>query len=215
MNIHTGLRLGLILGAMGMLAACLTACNDDDPETGELDGYFERHPYVSDPRVSSTKVVSISPDSTTVNSVGAKVIFSASGGRPPYHWDVSNESMGSMAASGGAQGVYTALAIGVNDVIVYDEDGNAAIAKISGTGASSPAITPSSVTLSADNEMAVLKVTGGTAPYTWTVTDPDPGNFPSGNTGVTVVYKRKTSGDNAVTVTDNAGKSDSIIISQP
>jgi hypothetical protein len=214
MNKLTGLRLGLILGVMGMMAACLTACNDDDPQTGELDGYFESHPYVSDPRASSTRIVSISPDSTTVNSVGSKVVFSASGGRPPYHWDVSNGSIGSIDPSGGAQGVYTALAIGANDVIVYDEDGNAALAKIAGT-ATSLSMTATPATLSVDNAMSVLKVSGGAAPYTWTVTDPFLGNFPSGNTGVTVVYKRVTSGDNAVTVTDNTGRSDSMVIRQP
>jgi hypothetical protein len=215
MNIQTGLRLGLILGAMGMLAACLTACNDDDPETGELDGYFESHPYVSDPRASSARIVSISPDSTTVNSVGSKVVFSASGGRPPYHWDVSNGSIGSIAASGGAQGVYTALAIGANDVIVYDEDGNAALAKIAGTGAAEMTIAASPASLTTNKAYSVLSVSGGTPPYTWTVATSTTGNIEGSNVGKSVIYQREKAGDNVVTVTDGNSSKASRVISQP
>ncbi len=212
-------RIVGVLGAMALTALFLTACNDDDQDTtGDLDGYFESHPYVSDPRSSSTKIVSLSPDSATVNAIGGRVVFTASGGQAPYRWDVSNGSLGSIAASGEAQGVYTASAIGANDIIVYDQDGNAALGRISGTPAAGPAdmvISASPSTLTTNTAYAVVTVSGGTATFTWSVADPALGNFQGGNTGRSVIYQRRLVGDNVVSVTDGNGNRTSRVINQP
>jgi hypothetical protein len=218
MNMRTGGNLLFVLASAALMAVFAAGCNDDDdPDTSsELDGYFADHPYVSDPRASDGRgaVVSISPAAATVISIGAKVVFSVSGGTPPYTWDVSNGSMGTAVGSGESLGVYTALAIGANNVIVYDQSGNAAYAPISGS-LGALAITPAAPSLGADNAAVVLKVTGGTAPYTWTVMYPSLGNFPSGNTGTSVIYVRYDNGDNAVTVTDGAGSQTSVVVAQP
>jgi len=198
-----------------LIAASLLPTGCDDPNTSELDGYFESHPLISDPRSTSTQVVSISPSSATISTIGGRIMFRATGGSDGYTWDVSNTSIGSITPSGDAQAVYVATAIGNNEVVVYDRSGNAAIAYISGSAETVITITANPPTLSVDNAMCVVSVTGGSAPYYWTVTDPNRGKFPDGNTGSSVVYLRKSAGDNAVTVTDGSGDHQSLIISQP
>lgn len=210
---------------MGLLAVSMTAlltvlpsgCNDDDPDTSELDGYFESHPYVSDPRSDPRQVVSISPESATLNAVGARAVFTANGGTPPYGWDVANGSLGSISPGGAAEATYTATSVGVNDVIVHDRDGNAAIAHISGTPPAGPSALSASAnpsTLTTNTALSVLKATGGTAPYRWTLTDAALGTLVT-DTGASVIYQRIRSGDNGVTVRDGSGQSTSLIISQP
>lgn len=215
MNMRNGLWMALVLGVVTVTAGLLTGCSDDDPDTGELDGYFESHPYVSDPRSGLDQIVRISPDSAAVDSIGGQVVFAASGGNPPYHWDVSNKSRGSVAGSGGASGVYTAKAVGENDVIVYDQDGNAAIGRITGEGAAAMTVAASPAELTTNKAYSVVSVTGGTPPYTWTVADNAKGNFPGSNTGSSAVYRRETSGDNVVTVTDANNDKASRVIKQP
>ena len=210
---------GMLAASMvAMLAVLPAGCNNSDsPDTSDLNGYFESHPYVSDPRSNPTRVVNVAPVSATLNVVSARAVFTVTGGTAPYGWDVADSSIGSISPSGDSEAVYTAVSVGANDVIVHDRNGNAAIAEISGTAAttSTLSITATPSTLATDNALSVLKVTGGSAPFTWTVTDPLRGNFPSGNTGATVVYKRFTTGDNAATVRDGAGNTTSIVISQP
>lgn len=205
----------MTMGFWAFLATGLGGCNDSGPDTSELDGYFATHPYVTDPRVSSAQVVSISPKSTSVNAIGAQALFTASGGNGSYTWDLSNPSLGSIHSSGAAGAVYTATAVGDNQVIVHDSEGNADIAFITGTPPAAMAINANPSTLANDNDLSVLTVSGGQAPYTWTRTDTSKGSFPSGNTGPSVVYIRITSGDNAVTVTDGAGNQAHAVISQP
>ncbi len=205
-----------LIGTLSLLALAPflpTGC--DDPSTSELDGYFESHPFVQDPRSTSAQVVNINPSSASISSIGGRIIFRASGGEGGYTWDVSNTSMGTITLSGNSQAVYISSAIGDNEIIVYDASGNAAIAYVSGAADNEMTITAAPNTLSADNALCVVTVTGGSAPYSWTVTDSGRGNFPSGNTGVSVVYRRYSAGDNAVTVTDGAGNTTSLIISQP
>lgn len=209
-------NLRKLIGTLSLLVVAPflpTGC--DDPNTSELDGYFESHPLVQDPRSTSGQIVSVNPSSATISTIGSRIIFNASGGTGGYTWDVSNASMGTITPSGGSQAVYVSTAVGDNEVIVYDGSGNAAIAYISGTADNEMTVTANPATLSADNALCVVTVTGGSAPYSWTVTDPGRGNFPSGNTGASVVYRRYSAGDNAVTVTDGAGNSSSTIISQP
>jgi len=205
-------------------------CNKDDPNTSDLDGYFDSHPLVNDPRNSrGGSDVSISPASAVVSSIGGTVAFRASGGRSPYTWDVANGAVGSVSGSGADQGIYKATSVGNNNVIVYDADRNAAVASISGTAASSGsstnaaaalAVTPAEATLAADGALVVLKATGGQSPYSWTIGNSARGWFQGAltATGASVIYERhgsSTVGDNSVTVTDNLGATASAIIHQP
>ncbi len=209
-------NLWKLIGTLSLLAvAPLLPTGCDDPNTSELDGYFESHPSVQDPRSTSAQIVNINPSSASISSIGGRIIFRASGGEGGYTWDVSNTSMGTITLSGNSQAVYISSAIGDNEIIVYDASGNAAIAYISGTSGDGMTIKANPATLSSDNALCVVTVTGGNAPYSWTVTDPGRGNFPSGNTGASVVYRRYSAGDNAVTVVDGGGNTTSLIISQP
>lgn len=204
------------LMALVIPAGCDDGGSGDD---GELDAYFASHPYVSAPRDGAPVIVTLTPSSATLSTVGEKAAFTINGGSSPYSWDVSDPSKGSISGSGG-QGVYTVTAVGKNDVIAYDRNGNAAIAKISGSGGSS-ADTPLSVSaspgqLDKDGDLAVLTASGGTGTYSWSVLSaPTLGFLPNGSTGTTVVYKRMGTGDNAITVTDSAGATANIVIKQP
>ena len=133
-------------------------------------------------------------------------------------WDVSDSSKGSVSGSG-EQGVYTVTAVGANDIIAYDRNGNAAIAKISGSAGSSTGgplgVKASPEQLNADEDLAVLTASGGTGPYTWSVLNSLKGGLPNGSTGTTVIYMRKSAGDSAVTVTDSLGATANIVIKQP
>lgn len=206
-----------IFSIAGLLAATLMIGGCDDPSTSELDNYFENNPFVNDPRTTVTRVVNITPDSASISTVGERVVFRASGGKGGYTWNVSNKSAGTISASGKIQAVYEARQVADNDVIVYDGSGNAAIAYIS-IGASvelDMTITAEPSTINTNGNLSVLTVSGGSSPYVWTVSDPLRGDYPSGNTGASVVYRRLTAGENAVTVTDANDNSARLILSQP
>jgi hypothetical protein len=214
--------LGKWVFAMGMavLAAVVPmGCDSGTGDDSELDNYFANHPTVSDPRDGGSGVVSITPDTVIVNTVGGRAVFAFNGGTAPYTWDVADSSKGTISGSG-AQGVYTATVVGENDVIAYDREGRAAIAKVTGSSGSSSggelAISASPSTLDAYGSMAVIKATGGVAPYSWAVADGLKGGFVGPDTtGSSVVYSRNAAGDNAVTVTDSTGARASVVIVQP
>ena len=204
-----GLATVLALAAFGP-GGC---SNSDSPDTSGLDDYFATHPFLIDPRTSGKPLISITPTAAQVNQVGGKAVFTASGGSGSYTWDVANRAVGDISGSG-AQGVYTAISIGNNDVIVSDGEGNAALAKIGGTGPAALSVSADPATLDTDRALSILKASGGQSPYLWTRSSGS-GNFDGPNTGDTVVYVRYSSGDNAVTVTDSLGNRASLVIKQP
>jgi hypothetical protein len=209
------------LFALGMaVVACAVpgGCDSGTGDDSELDNYFVNHPYVSDPRDGGSAIVTITPESAVVNTVGGQAVFSFNGGTGPYSWDVSDPSKGSISGSG-AQGVYTATVVGNNDVIAYDRNGNAAIAKVSGSSGGSAGgdltISASPSELTANGSMSVLAASGGVEPYSWSFATGAKGGFVGADTGSSVVYVRNAAGDNAVTVTDATGIRASIVIAQP
>ena len=186
------------------------------PNTEGLDSYFEDHPFISDPRDStSRRIVSISPVSALVSFSGQQVVFTATGGRTPYNWDTADHDKGTVAVRPGTEAaVYTTAEVGPNDVIVYDQDGHAAVAPINGP--TTPLLaTANPDELDTDNELSILTASGGVPPYTWEVGDTFPGIIVGPKVGSTVVYQRQHSPDNYVTVTDAAGNSYTLIIKQP
>lgn len=75
-------------------------------------------------------------------------------------------------------------------------------------------ISPASVELDDDGDMASFEVSGGTTPYSYSVQDVYRGSIVSeGSAGC--VYQRGSSGDNAVIITDGAGDTVYAIIEQP
>lgn len=201
-----------------MLASLILAgCDSGTGDTSELDNFFANHPYVSDPRTGGS-VVALTPESVELNTVGAQAVFAFNGGTAPYTWDVADSSKGSVSGSG-AQGVYTVIAVGANNVIAYDRDGHAAIATINGSagGSSGEALSigASPSKLETDGALSVVTVSGGIPPYAWSLTDNSVGSFPDAPSGETAVYKRLHAGDNAVSVTDSTGTKVSVIINQP
>ena len=215
MNRVEWIRMAGMLAAASLAVFVPGGCNNNDsPNTSGLDDYFATHSFVIDPRSTGSSPVSLTPSAAQIDDIGGKAVFTASGGSGGYSWDVANSSVGSISGSGN-QGVYTATAIGNNNVIVYDSQGNAAVANIGGTAAEALSITASPATLTTDFTLSVLKVSGGQAGYTWTVSSSGRGNFSGSASGASVVYERYSSGDNAVTVTDSLGNRASLVISQP
>jgi hypothetical protein len=215
---NTRRLLSLLVIAVLTLAPSflLTGCeSEDSPDTGGLDSYFSQHPYVSDPRYATgPRIVSISPEEATISFAGQQVVFTASGGRLNYTWDTSVHSKGTVVVRPGTKSaVYTAAAVGPNDVIVYDQDGHAALATINGP--SSPLVaTANPSEISVDGGLSVLTASGGVPPYDWTVGDIALGHV-NPSSGGSVVYTRAFHGDNSVTVTDTSGSSYTIVITQP
>ncbi|MEI7880639.1 MAG: hypothetical protein WCI95_07160 [bacterium] len=209
---------GILSVALLTLVIPLGCDDGGSGDNGELDAYFKSHPYVSDPRDGGASVVTLTPASATLSSVGERAVFKFNGGTGPFTWDVSDSSKGSISGNG-EQGVYTVKAVGVNDIIAYDRNGNAAIAKISGSSDSSTGgplgVKASPEQLNADEDLAVLTASGGTGPYSWSVLNSSKGGLPNGSTGTTVIYMRKWAGDSAVTVTDSLGATANIVIKQP
>ncbi|MEI6516261.1 MAG: hypothetical protein WCO77_09795 [bacterium] len=205
--------------AMSVIVSVIPGgCDSGTGDQSELDNYFANHPMVNDPRDGGSSIVSLTPAEAVVNIVGGRAVFAFRGGVAPYTWDVSDHSVGSISGSG-EQGVYTATTVGNNNVIAYDRNGNAAIAKISGSSGGSTggdlAVSASATSLDSTGSMSVLNATGGVAPYTWTVATGSKGGFVDGDTGATVIYVRDAAGDNAVTVTDSVGTKASVVINQP
>ncbi len=209
------------MGALSLAIFALlipVGCDDGGSgDNGELDAYFESHPYVSDSRDGGATVVTLTPASAVLSTVGEKAVFQFNGGAGgTITWDVSDPSKGTVSGTGGDQGVYTVTAIGVNNVIAYDRSGNAATARITSSssgGDSTPLAVSASPTSLAFDGKSVVTATGGIPPYAWKLSDSTIGSIDS-EVGASIVYTRITSltGDNAVTVTDSSGIRTSVII---
>jgi hypothetical protein len=216
MNMRRLLSL-LVIAVLTLVPSfLLTGCEgEDSPNTEGLDSYFSEHPFISDPRDrTSARIVTISPESAEVSFSGQQIVFTAVGGRKNYGWDTADHTKGTVVVRPGTESaVYTASAVGPNDVIVYDQDGHAAVATINGPTTPLIAIAnPNELT--SDGDLSVLTASGGVAPYFWSVGDIALGNV-SPNDGSSVVYTRAHDPDNSVTVDDSAGNSYTIVIKQP
>jgi hypothetical protein len=113
----------------------------------------------------------ISPASVTLVSDGNQVVFTGSGGSEPYTWSVGNGSLGRSDTAANNQTLYTRLAAGDNTVIMYDADGQVAVASIS-QPTSSLTVTPDTASI-ATNGTQVFVASGGTGVYAWSVQSGD------------------------------------------
>lgn len=207
-------RWFLVLAAAVALAGCEQE-GGEDPDTEDIDDYFEEHPYVSDPRSSENpRDVSVDPDSATVSFVGQRVSFRAQGGEGGYTWDVANTARGAVEVRTDSDAVYVASVVGPNTVIVYDRRGHSAIASINGP-VSQLLATADPTTLEDDGDLAVLRASGGAPTYHWSVSDSAVGDIVPPAEGESVIYKRYHAGDNSITVVDSLGNSYSLVVQQP
>ena len=72
----------------------------------------------------------ISPTSATLDTDGEVVLFTASGGTPPYSWSVVRPALGTIETQGPTQAKYTRTAAGDNQVLLVDVTGHAALASV-------------------------------------------------------------------------------------
>jgi len=77
-------------------------------------------------------------------------------------------------------------------------------------------ISPSSATIGAGDTYAVFTAEGGTAPFSWRISDTSLGSIPQGVTAQTITYTRSgtTLGANTITVFDGNGWGASALINQ-
>lgn len=207
--------LALSFSALVYIAGC-----DNSVDTEGVDSYFDKdNANINQPRDSQPGLLQVSPKVAQASFVGQKINFTAQSGTAPYRWEVAIPANGSVSPLTGEQTVYTVSAIGNNNVIVYDNRGQSAVATISTTASnatSSLMVTPNNPTLDNNGDMITLTASGGTPPYDWVVYDTNLGDIVNKPADTrSVVYQRKNSGDNAITVTDSAGQSISVVIDQP
>lgn len=209
------LRFGSVVAALLALAV-LPACENTSVDTSGLDSYFANNPYVSDPRTGPGSDVFINPSSAIVSFVGQDLLFTASGGTPPYSWNVSIAANGNIVGRDN-QCDYRATTTNNNDVIVYDVNGHSAIATISASAISSTvtpgttlAISPPTATILAGNSVPFTAV-GGDGTYHWHVANSLIISSAQDGIGVTFTYTANTNAApgtvNTVTLTDGSGAS--------
>jgi len=207
--------MAVLLLVMGTFVGCES---DDSPDTGDMDGYFDQHPYQSDGRSSThPRDLSVTPEKVEVTYAGQQFNFRVVGGAEPYRWEVSDAGNGSIAVlPDTTEAVYTANVIAPNTVLAYDASGKAGVADVTGPTDQLVA-TASPDTVSTPGGRSILTATGGTAPYTWAVSDIALGTIVGSATGNEVVYQRSIGGigDNTVSCTDGAGTVVNVLIKQP
>lgn len=141
----------------------------------------------------------ISPATATI-PVNGSITFTATGGAPPYTFSMVS-GVGSINAS---TGVYTSPTAGTEKVQVKDKQGGTSAATVTVTSTGGPlAITPSSVSLNAGGSMTFV-ATGGTPPYTFslTATGSNP-PMPTINATTGAYTAGSTIGSDTVRVTDS------------
>lgn len=214
-RILTGtLRLAgwLVILAMPVMVGCE---DEDSPDTGGVDEWFASHPWVQDPRTTGDSDVRISPSQAQIAFVGQEFVFTASGGETPYYWSMAFNDRGMLKVRpGNSQAVYTVADVAENNVIVYDHNCHAAIARVTPGIPEALKVTATPDTLNANGDKSLLTVSGGIPTYTWTVADVLLGKLDA-NTGAEVIYTRKLPGDNSVRVEDSEGNFANVVIAQP
>jgi hypothetical protein len=154
--------------------------------------------------------LSIAPSSATVDP-GFQRAFTASGGVPPYAWSLSANGSGGSITPGG---IYTAGPTGsVSDTItVTDSLGSTRTALVTVPARLTIANGGGGTTTVPAGGQVTLTASGGSGPYTWTMTT-------NGSGGTVTSGGAYTAGPNAgtdtITVTDANGGSTTITITVP
>jgi len=157
-----------ILGSLFFAGAGCEKDKDTD-DNGNLDTFFEDHPYVGDPRESGNRIVVVTPETANMSDIGEQALFSVTGGEPPYNWDTANAN-GTISPRGEDthQAVYQMGVVADNTIIVWDRNGDAALATIN-SSLTPPVISPSTAALQTNQTSVAFEVSGGKSPYLWTI----------------------------------------------
>ncbi|MFC1453827.1 hypothetical protein ACFLQL_01460 [Verrucomicrobiota bacterium] len=199
------------------LAFFMTGCEGEKNDPTGSEAYFDNNQYSSDERTDASQTLNITPIYATIDIVGGKVVFTASGGVGTYHWSVSNDDNGQVTSSGANQCVYLCKRVGNNDVIVTDDGGHFASANVTPV-TDTMSVTPESVILVGTERYVAFTVTGGTPPYTWTSGNASLGaisysattSYTAGYTAVSGAY-----GENTISVRDAEGRVATASVEQP
>jgi hypothetical protein len=131
------LSLGLLLPLLAV-SLFLTACERDKVDMNGPRENIENDPLTLDDNPGSVNLtpnaaLSITPGNGSVKVVGDALVFSASGGYPPYSWGVGNPDNGSIDVRSGNPAVYVCLTLKQNSIYVRDSRGSAVAASITVT----------------------------------------------------------------------------------
>jgi hypothetical protein len=113
------------------------------------------------------------PQSRSIN-VGQYLQFTATGGRFPYSWSVSDPSVASISSSG----LLVGLSSGVVTVTATDADGLQGVSGNITVIGSTPPPAPNPITITPDTGSVAIgatlqfSVSGGTPPYQWGISNP-------------------------------------------
>jgi hypothetical protein len=168
-----------------------------------------------------TKVFAIHPSDEQKVSTAANepLIFYVEGGVPQYTWSLSEPSLGSLApftshgqvpSQASDAVLYTPTALsGVNYITCIDGESHTVKTRITQTapGGNGLTVTPSQASVTR-GQVVVFKVSGGTAPYTWTCSN-NSGSIASTLDGTATAHylaADQVSGMNNVICTDSAGR---------
>lgn len=214
-------RMGLLVSVpMACLAVLLAFSGCEGPteeDSNGVDAYLAAHPYTSASRDTPLPgVLAISPLQAAASIVGQTIAFTASGGDGAFHWGVSDSADGKIESKGANQALYTCLQVGNNDVIVQDDGGHYATARIYPV-TDTMTISPASASLSGGALNVSLAVAGGTPPYSWTSGNTALGSVSySASSSYVAAYKAVAGvyGQNVITVIDAEGRTASATITQ-
>ncbi len=159
---------------------------------------------------TATAAVAISPTSVSVEKTDTYQ-FSATGGTGTYTWNLSNTSVGSIAASG----LFTAsTTVGTATVTVTDSGGDSATATLN-VIAATIAVAPTNPTVSAGSTITLVG-TGGVGKYWWSVNDISVATVPTQTaTSATVVVTGVATGTTTLYALDDNGDVGTTTITVP
>lgn len=158
---------------------------------------------------SSGAALSITPSSVELDPDTGHTTFTVNEGEAPFIWSVSDAALGTVSATNTTSRTVTYTPVsgksGVNTVGVTDSQGWIASASI--IQGDKLTVTLSDTTISTNASQTVsATVDGGTAPYSWSVSDGTLGSISSasGNTAIYASTKGEA-GTNLIRVEDQYG----------
>ena len=215
---RTGLLVSVPMAFLAVLLAFSGCEGTTDEDSSGVDSYLKTHPYTSASRDTPLPAgLKILPLQATAGNIGQTIAFTVSGGEGAFHWGVSDTTNGKIASKGADSAIYTCLVVGNNDVIVQDDGGHYATARISPVATDTMTISPASVSLSGGALNASFTVSGGTPSYSWTSGNPGLGTVSySASSSYVAAYRAVAGayGQNIITVKDAEGRTTSATVTQ-
>lgn len=202
---------------LGALLAGTGCEGPTDEDNSGAEAYFRANQYSSAPRETpSPSVLQIAPTEAAAVNVGQVLVFTVSGGYGGYHWSLSNPDNGEIRARDANQAAYTCVRVGHNEVIVQDDEGHYAVARIT-PETEAMSVAPSSVTLSGGALHVSFAVSGGVPPYSWVAGNPGLGtvSYSAGSSHVAAYTAVNGAyGQNVISAVDAEGRTASATVIQ-